>query len=110
MSSLQSLVIYFVENSIMNIIESKVFDEERALYNLKDTEVRKCIFAGEADGESVLKEARNIVLADSSFSLRYPLWHVRGFKLIGCDLDEGTRAPIWYSCNGEVENCVIKGV
>ena len=94
----------------MNIIESKVFDEERALYNLKDTEVRKCTFAGEADGESVLKEARNIVVADSSFSLRYPLWHVREFKLIGCDLDEGTRAPIWYSCNGEVENCVIKGV
>ncbi len=32
-----------------NVIENQVFDEERALYNLKDTEVRNCIFAGELD-------------------------------------------------------------
>ena len=43
-----------------NIIENKTFDEERALYNIQNTEVRNCTFAGPQDGESVLKETRNI--------------------------------------------------
>ena len=41
-------------------IFGKQFDEERALYNATSVDVVKCIFAGEADGESVLKEAREI--------------------------------------------------
>ena len=44
----------------MDIIENKKFDLERSLYNLKDTKVIKCIFKGINDGESVLKEAKNI--------------------------------------------------
>ena len=62
---------------IKNTIENKTFDEERALYNLKDTEVRNCTFAGPQDGESVLKETRNIRVVNSKFSLRYPLWHAK---------------------------------
>ena len=65
-----------------NIIENKTFDEERALYNLKDTEVRNCTFAGPSDGESVLKETRNIKVIDCKFSLRYPLWHAKKYELI----------------------------
>ena len=64
-----------------NLIENKTFDEERALYNLKDTEVRNCTFAGPQDGESVLKETRNIRVIDSKFSLRYPLWHAKTYEL-----------------------------
>ena len=41
------------------LISNQTFDEERALYNIKDTEVTDCTFAGDADGESVLKECRN---------------------------------------------------
>ncbi len=94
----------------MNIIEHQTFDEERALYNLKDTQVKNCIFAGPADGESVLKEARDIVVADCQFSLRYPMWHVRGFELKSSTMDEGTRAPIWYAYNGIFEDCNITGI
>ncbi len=92
------------------IIENKVFDEERALYNLKDTEVRNCIFAGEADGESVLKETRSIRVKDSKFSLRYPLWHARGYELINSEFDDKTRAPIWYSHNGLIDGCTLNGI
>ena len=73
----------------MNIIENKVYDEERSLYNLKNSQVINCTFAGEKDGESVLKEARNIEVINCNFELRYPLWHVdvcpgsRGFHRIG---------------------------
>ena len=77
-----------------NTIENKVFDEERALYNLKDTEVKKCTFAGKQDGESVLKETRNIRVIDSSFSLKYPLWHAKKYELINSTFDEKTRAPM----------------
>ncbi len=94
----------------MNIIEHQTFDEERALYNLKDAQVKNCIFAGPADGESVLKEARDIIVADCQFSLRYPMWHVRGFELKNSTMDEGTRAPIWYAYDGTFQDCNITGI
>ncbi len=93
-----------------NLIEGKIYDEERALYHLQDTKVSKCIFAGKKDGESVLKETRNIIVDNCSFSLRYPLWHVQKYKLLNSKLDEKTRAPIWYSNNGLIEKCNIKGI
>lgn len=92
------------------IIENKTFDAERALYNLKDATVRNCTFAGEADGESQLKEARNIKVESCDFSLRYPLWHVVGYTLEDSNLDELTRAPIWYSHNGEIKGTKISSV
>ncbi len=92
------------------VIENKIFDEERALYNLKDTEVNNCIFAGEKDGESVLKETRNIRVKNSKFSLRYPLWHAIQYELIKSEFDDKTRAPIWYSHNGLIDDCILNGI
>lgn len=99
-----------MRENTMDLIENKNYDEERALYNIKDTEVKNCVFAGEQDGESVLKETRNIVVDNCSFSLRYPMWHVRKYELINSKLDEKTRAPIWYSRDGIIKNTVIIGV
>ena len=90
-------------------IFGKTFDEERALYNLTGADVIDCVFAGPADGESVLKEARNVSLENCRFSLRYPLWHVEGFKLHDSNMDEATRAPIWYSRNGIITDSDIAG-
>ncbi len=95
---------------LKNKIEKKCFDEERALYHLQDTEVNHCTFAGEADGESVLKETRNISVQNCEFSLRYPLWHAQKYELINSKFDEKTRAPIWYSRDGIIDNCHLKGV
>ncbi len=95
---------------VKEIIENKTFDEERALYNLKNTEVKNCTFAGPQDGESVLKETRNIRVIDSKFSLRYPLWHARGYELINSTFDDKTRAPIWYSHDGLIKDCDLEGI
>ena len=92
------------------LIEGKQFDEERSLYALKNADVKKCVFAGPADGESVLKEAGDVALEDCDFSLRYPLWHVRGFRLDSCKMDELTRAAIWYAQEGHIENSVLGGI
>ena len=94
----------------MDLIKEQKYDAERALYNLKDTKVENCIFAGPLDGESVLKETRNIVVNNCKFSLRYPIWHAQKYELINSELDEKTRAPIWYSNNGIIKNTIINGV
>ncbi len=41
-----------------NLVYEQTFDEERSLYNIKDTEVLNCKFEGPADGESVLKRVQ----------------------------------------------------
>lgn len=57
----------------MQFFENKTFDAERALYGVHDAEVVNCEFAGQADGESALKECSNIKVKNSRFLLRYPL-------------------------------------
>ncbi len=91
-------------------IENRQFDEERALYAAKTCNIKNCTFAGPADGESVLKEAGDITLYHCDFSLRYPLWHVKGFTMEQVHMDEKTRAAIWYADNGIIKNCTLEGI
>jgi hypothetical protein len=94
----------------MDMIKNQQFDAERSLYNLRDSRVEDCVFAGPADGESALKEARNIELANCAFSLRYPLWHVEGFRAERCTMDEKTRAAIWYAKDASIDHCALGGI
>ena len=91
-------------------IEAEQFDEERSLYNLTNAQVCDCVFAGPADGESVLKEARDVALENCRFSLRYPLWHVKGFKLHDSQMDDKTRAAIWYAEDGKITDSDLMGI
>lgn len=92
------------------VVEKQQFDEERALYNLQNADVKNCVFAGPADGESVLKESRDVDLADCTFSLRYPLWHVKKFTMEHSTMDELTRAAIWYASDGVIRNSTLGGI
>lgn len=91
-------------------IIGKQFDAERSLYNLQQANVIDCIFAGPADGESVLKEARDIKLENCTFSLRYPLWHVEKFHLHDSKMDDLTRAAIWYAKDGVITDSDLGGI
>lgn len=91
-------------------ISEKQFDEERALYNLTGADVTDCVFAGPADGESALKEARDIAVQNCRFSLRYPLWHVKKFTMQGSTMDELTRAAIWYAEDGVITDSILDGI
>lgn len=94
----------------MKIIRNCAFDEERALYNLKNTTLENCRFEGERDGESALKESSKITARECEFNLRYPLWHASGFELYDCSFGETARAPIWYARRGKLENCTLNCV
>ncbi len=91
-------------------IKQHQFDQERALYNLTHADVTDCVFAGPADGESALKEARDVALTGCSFSLRYPLWHVEGFTMDRCSMDMLTRAAIWYASDAVISNSTLGGI
>lgn len=91
-------------------ITGKQFDEERDLYHLQNTDIADCIFYGPADGESPLKEARDIGIQNCRFSLRYPLWHTKGFTAENIVMDERARAPIWYAENGIITDSTINGI
>ena len=91
-------------------IVGQQYDEERALYHLQHTDLENCTFAGPADGESSLKEAGDIGLKSCHFSLRYPLWHVDGFCMEQSDMDEMTRAAIWYARDGAIYKSRLEGI
>lgn len=93
-----------------NQITNMTFDKERALYHSQHADITNCIFAGPEDGESVLKESRDINVDGCEFSLRYPMWHVDGFTLKNSTMDELTRAAIWYSRSGRISDSVLHGI
>ena len=91
----------------MKIYENNTYDAERALYGESDICVRGCTFAGEADGESALKECRSVSVEGCSFVLRYPLWHDCGLRMNECRMSETCRAPLWYTEDAEITHSVI---
>ncbi len=94
----------------MKIIKDTTFSSERALYALNGARVENCIFEGEEDGESALKESSEISVVDCVFKLRYPLWHSHGFTIENSSMSETCRAPLWYSSDGSIAGMSINGV
>ncbi len=92
------------------IYENLVLDEERALYDIEDSTVKNCTFSGPADGESALKECRNIEVDNCDFMLRYPFWHVTGAKITNSRMTETCRAALWYDSDISIENCRLHGI
>lgn len=92
------------------IIENKTFDMERTLYNSDGLLLKNCRFDGPADGESALKESRNVELENCFFNLRYPFWHDDSVKITDAEMTEMCRAAIWYSRNMEIAHSKLHGI
>lgn len=92
-----------------NVFEKEIFEEERALYGLKNAALKNCKFISQI-GESPLKECRGINVEKCSFSMRYPLWHTEDFTLECCKTNSLTRAALWYSKRGKIYDCFIGGI
>ena len=92
------------------IYENKIYDEERALYGLDGAKVKNCTFAGPADGESALKECRNIKVENCLFELRYPFWHVDGAEVENATMTSTCRAALWYDSDVKIKNSKLHGI
>lgn len=94
----------------MKRIENETFDAERALYASREVEVINCRFEGPSDGESALKESRDVTVTDSRFALRYPFWHDERLNVKNSVLTDTCRAAIWYTKSAKFENCALHGI
>ena len=87
----------------MKEIHQEFLTGERALFQGKDLKIYDTIFD---DGESPLKESRNIELYGSMFKWKYPLWYAKDIKAVDCTWFEMARAGVWYTDRIEVTNAV----
>ncbi|MEY8533130.1 DUF3737 family protein [Blautia pseudococcoides] len=94
----------------MKKIENQTFDMERALYGSENIYVKNCNFDGPEDGESALKECRNIKVEDCFWNLRYPFWHDHGLKISKTELTQFSRAALWYSDHIEITETKLHGI
>lgn len=94
----------------LTVIKNQTFAMERALYNLSDALVEDCRFAGEEDGESFLKECRNITVKNCFMDLRYPMWHVDNIEISGCEMTVNCRAALWYDNGVKIIDTKMHGI
>ena len=86
------------------------FGEERALYAVDGVKLLDCAFDGPEDGESALKECKNVECFGVFFNLRYPLWHDENVYMEYCDMTELCRAALWYSNDIDIQFSKLHGI
>lgn len=94
----------------MKIYRNERFGEERALYGVDGAEIIDCSFDGVEDGESALKEGKDIVCRNVFFNLRYPLWHDTSVLLENCEVTELCRAALWYTEKIDIKSSKLHGI
>ena len=90
----------------MREIRQQKLGGERALFGSRDVKVLDCVF--EEEGESPLKESRNIELENSIFKWKYPLWYCKDVVATGCTWFEMAREGVWYTDRISVDNAIVQ--
>ncbi len=85
-------------------IEKKRLTGERTLFRCHDKTIKDCLFD---DGESPLKESRNLTITNSTFGWKYPLWYGENHIVKDSTFLEMSRSGIWYTNHSRFENCNI---
>lgn len=88
----------------MEKIVNKILTGERAAYASRNAEFVNCTFK---DGESPLKESRNINVKNCSFEWKYPLWYCKDVEVSDTNWLETGRSGVWYTENLTIQNCMI---
>ena len=92
------------------LLTNQQFEEERALYASDGIELEHCQFDGPADGESALKESKNIIVKQCYFNLRYPFWHDINLEMTECEMTSNCRAALWYTSNASIRDSKLHGI
>lgn len=93
------------QNMETKVMRQKYLTGERALFKEQNLVVYDSVFA---DGESPLKESRNIWLDNCLFRWKYPLWYCEHIRASGCTWFDMARAGVWYTKDIEVENSTVE--
>ena len=88
----------------MELISNRDFGGERPLFATHDLRMENVTIT---DGESGIKQCRNIEAYGCKFFGKYPWWHVDGAVIDHCYFAPGSRSAIWYTDNLKMSNCVI---
>ena len=89
----------------MEEIKQRKFVGERALFGSNEMRIIDCVFE---DGESPLKESRNLELNGCMFKWKYPLWYCKDIKTVNCTWFDMARAGVWYTDNVSVEHTIVQ--
>ena len=80
------------------------YSEERSLFASRDLWVENCHFK---DGESPLKESKNIRVSRTTFFYKYPMWYCIDVVVDNTRLEQTAKSGIWYTQNMEMRNSLI---
>ena len=86
-------------------IKQTIMEGERALFQEENLQVSDTIFQ---NGESPLKECRDIDVDTSIFKWKYPVWYGKDITVRNSTWFEMARAGVWYTDNITVEDSVIE--
>lgn len=87
------------------IVKQQILTGERAGFMSRNTQFIDCIFE---NGESPLKESRDITLQGSMFKWKYPLWYCKNVVAQNTTWFEMGRSGVWYTENITVQDSVIE--
>ena len=88
----------------MKRLEQQVLTGERALFAGRDLYVQDAIFE---DGESPLKESKNIEVSKSIFRWKYPFWYSNDAIVSDSLMLDGAWAGIWYTNHIKISHTTI---
>lgn len=86
-------------------IRQTYFEGERPLFGAEHLSIQDTIFG---EGESPLKESRDISLEGSIFQWKYPLWYSKNIAVKDGTWAEMARAGVWYTDDMTVERALIE--
>lgn len=88
----------------MKEYRQEFFKGERALYAAEDVAIYDSIFD---DGESPLKESKNVEVYQSQFKWKYPIWYSNHVKVENCNWFEMARSGVWYTNDIIIKDSLI---
>lgn len=88
----------------MEEVKGKTLTGERALYNARNLFIDNCLFE---DGESPLKEGRNLEVHNSTFNWKYPLWYCENVVVNNTLWNITARSGVWYTKHLTINDSTI---
>lgn len=89
----------------MTTYKNQYFEGERSLFAEHDANISNTTFG---EGESPLKESRQIKLDNAIFQWKYPLWYSQHIDVTNSIFETMSRSGIWYTKDISIKNSTIQ--